>query len=319
MTTLERHFFRPEFFVESFRKFVVTIMSSEKAHKPWVDGVAGGLSSMLTKTLMTPIQRVVVMKQLGEHKGMSSLALVKMIKANEGYKGFFAGNLTTLLQRFPYSGIQLIVYGKVKFVLQDMLPDDQQGGSQMFQKFVVKCGAGGIAAIVSGAAVYPADVVKTRLQSGDPRYRHITTTIREVWRETNGPRNFYSGLRASLTQRVPDILINYGVYETVKFELEEKFGTDPTIATMAGGASAAAVAVLCTFPLDVCKRRMAMSGQGKSGKVYNSIGHCMREMYKEGGVVGMYSGAGLEAARCVPQVVMMWLLIEKLRAALNSL
>lgn len=296
--------------------------TTEKKHKAWIDGVAGGMGGTLSKTMLAPFQRVVVLKQLGEYPNKSSFQLAQMIVEKEGFiKGFWRGNLTSVLQRFPYSGFQLMLYSKIKFLIQNFFGFDgteKDSANAMFQKFVMKCGAGGIAATIAGVAVYPMDVIRVRLMSGDERYRSITKTAGAIWGETNSPRNFYKGLVPALTQRVPDILINFAVYESVKFGLEDR-GFGNVWSTIGGGGAAALTAIVFTFPFDITKRRLAMASQAKEGLKYDGMIHCLTDIYKKQGVAGLYVGAGLEAVRCVPQVIMMWFVIEEFRVLLHGL
>jgi hypothetical protein len=288
--------------------------------------VAGGVGGTAAKSLLAPVQRIVVLQQLGEHRQMRSFDLAKMIVKKEGITGFWRGNLTSIMIRFPYSGSQFVIYSKVKYFLQSLLGYD---GSERLDesrnslavnvnKFMMKCGAGGISASLAGILVYPGEVVRLRLMSGEERFTKIIPTIGHIWRETNSPRNFYRGLGASLAQRVPDIVINFSVYETVKFELISR-GFNEVLSMIAGASLAGLASIAIAYPLDVAKRRIGMSGQGKSGIVYYSVAHCLREVWKEQGLRGWYRGSVLEAARIVPQVVLMWLFIEETQAILSQL
>jgi len=330
---------------------VATTKTLEKENKWWVNGAAGGIGGCFSKTLLCPMQRIVVLRQLGQpqHKGLSTMQLARVIQQEEGgglrgVKAFWRGNLTSILQRFPYSGIQLMVYDRCKHIMMRALEGAGEAGAgaskvtaapaaaavaasssvadrtlgDHLRGVLVKAAAGGLAASISGTAVYPIEVVRTRLMSGDPRYRRITTTAAAIWGEASGPRNFYRGLGASLVQRIPDILINFAVYESVKFELERRgYGLAPCI--VMGGTAAALTAVACTFPLDVCKRRLAMAGKQAGGVTYNGTAHCLSHILRHEGPKALYAGAGMEAARCVPQVVLMWFAIDLCREVLNRI
>ncbi|ESL11183.1 mitochondrial carrier protein [Trypanosoma rangeli SC58] len=300
--------------------------SSEKKHAPWVNAVAGGLGGAAAKSLLSPFQRVVVMQQLGDHKEFSTWQLVRHIKEQDGWKGFWKGNLTSMILRVPYSGIQFVLYSQMKFFFQDVceryarLRHGPAAGthrrSETLELFFMKCGAGGISATISGVAVYPGEVVRLRLMSGERKFNGIFSTIRCIYSETNSLRNFYRGLGASLIQRVPDLLISFATYETIKYRLIEKefLSSHPSskniVATVVGGGAAALASILVAFPLDVAKRRIGMSGQGKSRVVYAGVRDCLRHVYAQEGIRGWYAGARVEAIRCVPQVVLMWFFIE---------
>jgi hypothetical protein len=296
-----------------------TTRDLEKKHPKWVDGVAGGMGGVLSKTLLCPLQRVIVLKQLGESPHLTSWGLAQKVMAEgDGLKAFWRGNLTSVLQRFPYSGSQLIVYDFVKHFFQDLAGlNDGAAEDTMFAKFIMKAGAGGTAAVVSGSMVYPMEVIRTRIMSGDKRYRTIFGTTKQIWAETNSPKHFYKGLTTSLMQRVPDILINFAVYESIKFRMEAD-GFSKPLCIMAGSSAAALTAIAFTFPLDVCKRRIAMAGQGMDKTVYKGFIHCATTMLKKDGPTVFYRGAGLESVRCVPQVALMWFTIEYFRTVLTK-
>lgn len=307
----------------------MSVAATEKENKAWVNGVAGGLGSAMSKTLMSPIQRLGVLRQLG-HKGHISELVHKVIDeermagVQEGgakprlqaqhFKGFFRGNLTSILQRFPYSGIQLMVYDRLKFAIAESL-GVEKGDVSSTKAVASKAMASACAGAISGSATYPLEVIRSRLMSGDKRCRGFFSTI-SVVNEEKGIPGFYKGLSASLVQRVPDIVINLTVYESVKFSLGKQ-GYSDKVCVFAGGSAAALTAIAITFPLDVIKRRVAV---GKSGMhSYNSPLHCATEVLKHEGPAAFYRGATLEAARCVPQVVLMWAAIEYFRSLLNSL
>ncbi|KPI89159.1 putative mitochondrial carrier protein [Leptomonas seymouri] len=320
--------------------------SSEKKYAPWVDVVAGGCGGALAKSLLSPFQRIVVLQQLGQHKGYSIAQLARHIYHQDGLKGFWRGNLTSMVIRVPYSGIQFLLYSQCKFFLQDWLDSrhhqraakhaaDPDSGAksimesrqvELMEKFIMKCGAGGVSATIAGAAVYPGEVVRLRLMSGEKEFTGIAHTCRLIYRETNSLRNFYRGLGASLMQRVPDILISFATYETVKYAvldnpnppfLKENFTARNLLATILGGSAAAVASILVTFPLDVAKRRIGMSGKSPDKVVYTGVSDCLRKIHAKEGIRGLYAGSFVEAVRCVPQVILMWMFIESIQKHLS--
>lgn len=311
--------------------------SSEKKHAAWVDVVAGGFGGALAKSLLSPFQRIVVLQQLGQHKTYGVAQLARHIYAQDGLKGFWRGNLTSMVIRVPYSGIQFLLYSQCKFFLQDWLESRrrhraEQGGAadsrnvELAEKFIMKCGAGGISATIAGAAVYPGEVVRLRLMSGEKEFHGIANTCRLVYRETNSLRNFYRGLGASLMQRVPDILVSFATYETVKYAVldsanppffAENYTARNLLATILGGSSAAIASILVAFPLDVAKRRIGMSGMSSDKVVYTGVADCLRKIYAKEGIRGWYAGSLVEAVRCVPQVILMWMFIESIQKQLS--
>lgn len=315
-------------------------INSEQRHAAWVDVIAGGFGGALAKSLLSPFQRIVVLQQLGQHTGLGVGGLARYIYQHEGPKGFWRGNLTSMLIRVPYSGVQFVLYAKMKFFLQDWLDRKRvervarcgesladTRGVETMEKFILKCGAGGVSAAIAGAAVYPGEVVRLRLMSGEKQFHGIVNTCRLIFQETHSMRNFYRGLGASLMQKVPDILVSFATYETVKYSLLDS--PDPilfrdnrnarnVLATIVGGALAALASIAVSFPLDVAKRRIGMSGTGKDKVMYTSVGDCLRKIYQREGIRGWYAGSAMEMVRCVPQVVLMWFFIEGIQCSLSG-
>lgn len=326
---------------------------SEKQYPAWVDVIAGGTGGALAKSLLAPFQRIVVLRQLGEHTNKNAVALCRHLYHSEGgLRSFWAGNLTSMVIRVPYSGVQFLLYTQLKFFFQNRFMNSKKGSDggaknrseELIEKFVLKCGAGGISAAVAGSLVYPGEVIRLRLMSGSAKYtnKSLLQVARLIYNETHSLRNFYKGLGASLAQRVPDILISFATYETVKYGIVDSpalkasscyyFNDDKSrnlLSTIVGGCAAAVASVVFTYPLDVAKRRIGMAGQGSGsaahgsgsggGRVYHSIFECLHDVYtKEGMRRGLYAGAALEAGRCIPQVVLMWLFIEGIQKSLLS-
>lgn len=195
------------------------------------------------------------------------------------------------------------------------------------EKFMLKCGAGGISATVAGVVVYPGEVVRLRLMSGERQFKGIAHTCKLIYCETHSMRNFYRGLGASLLQRVPDMLINFATYETVKYSIldsphahvcKENYALRNFWATILGGSAAALASIAVVFPLDVAKRRIGMAGQSADKMVYTGVLDCLCRIYRNEGVAGWYAGAKIEAVRCVPQVVLMWFFIEGIQKYLTT-
>lgn len=321
-----------------------------QTHRVWVNAVSGATGSVMAKSCLAPIQRIVVLQQLGDNSHLSAIQIARKIIHEEGIaKGFWRGNLTSALQRIPYGGLQLAVYDTCKGLVMNLTGEtaalhhtaegktvekkNQDGTTttvtvtpakkekkhldQHLKGLFSKAVAGGLSAGIAGSMVYPLEVIRTRLMSGDERYRSMLGTANHIWHETNGPRNFFRGLNASLIQRVPDILLNFVVFETFKFEMLDR-GYSDVSCIIVGGAAAALTSIAFTFPLDIAKRRIAMAKQLKSGVQYRGTLDALSKIFVADGVRGLYAGAKLDCVRCVPQVIMMWFFIEKTREFLND-
>lgn len=71
--------------------------------------------------------------------------------------------------------------------------------------------AGGIAGIAAWCSTYPADVVKTRMQSDPQKYRHTLDCFRECFR-VEGLRGLYRGLTPTLLRAFPSNAATFMAY-----------------------------------------------------------------------------------------------------------
>jgi len=284
----------------------------EKESKAVVNFLAGGIGNSFAKSMMSPLSRIVVVMQL-DPDAKKVFPTVKKILAKEGLKGFFRGNLTMIVHRFPYSGIQLLTYDGIKHRVKDTFGFEESN-------FAMKSIAGGASGSIATAVCYPLDVVRTRLMAPNSTYRGIAPTLMRVVRE-EGALGMYKGIFPTLLQRIPDLCIHFAVYETAKFELVRRF--EPTLGwqgcTIGASCVAGLASVTVTLPLDVIRRRMIMDGAAGAAKQYKSMFHCGAQAFKTGGIAGLYRGYTVELSRVVPQVCFSWFSIELLRESLGPL
>lgn len=146
--------------------------------------VAGGLAGMVAKSFVAPIDRIKIMYQItSAHfriRDVPDVAL-KIIK-EEGFTALWKGNTATLIRVFPYSGIQFMVFDRVKthFLTKDegneakqhwLLADQdtprrsmtkratRSGGLTPFESLI----SGMTAGAVSVMATYPLDLTRAQL------------------------------------------------------------------------------------------------------------------------------------------------------------
>lgn len=165
---------------------------------------------------------------------------------------------------------------------------------------------GGIAGGVGAFAVYPIDLVKTRLQNqrsnvvGEVMYRNAADCIKKVYANEGGFRAFYRGVLPQLVGVAPEKAIKITVNEAVR-----KHFTDPETGRiklqwefLAGGA-AGGCQVAVTNPLEIVKIRLQMAGEmarAEGHQVKTGALHIIKQL----GVVGLYKGAGACLWRDIP-------------------
>ncbi|KAK7495609.1 hypothetical protein BaRGS_00013056, partial [Batillaria attramentaria] len=131
---------------------------------------------------------------------------------------------------------------------------------------------GALAGATGATAVYPIDLVKTRLQNqrtgsyvGELMYKNSLDCAKKVIRH-EGIRGLYRGLAPQLVGVAPEKAIKLTMNDLMRDKLMRKDGTLPLWAEMVAGGTAGASQVMFTNPLEIVKIRLQVAGEivGKS-------------------------------------------------------
>ncbi|KAK9456104.1 mitochondrial carrier domain-containing protein [Dipodascopsis uninucleata] len=162
--------------------------------------------------------------------------------------------------------------------------------------------AGATAGVISGLAVCPLDVVKTKLQAQggltklgilhDKYYDGLLGTVKTIWR-TEGVKGFYRGVVPITFGYLPTWMVYFSVYERCKTNFSSMtsleshpFGTHIVSALIAGGCS-----TTVTNPIWVVKTRLMTQNSNTSWHYKGTI-DAFRTMYKKEGIISFYAGLG---------------------------
>lgn len=167
---------------------------------------------------------------------------------------------------------------------------------------------GGIAGGIGAFAVYPIDLVKTRLQNqrsnvvGEVMYRNAFDCVKKVYANEGGVRAFYRGVLPQLVGVAPEKAIKITVNELVRKKLTDpETGRIPLWGEILAGGAAGGCQVSVTNPLEIVKIRLQMAGEmarQEGGAAPRGALHVIKQL----GVVGLYKGAAACLWRDVPFV-----------------
>lgn len=138
-----------------------------------------------------------------------------------GLLGFFRGLPLGLVGMFPYAAIDLTTFEYLKraLVARQARLDHCHEEDVTLNNFLTGA-IGAFSGGLSASAVYPLNVLRTRMQAQDTVLHPATyTSIADVARKTlatEGPRGFYKGLTPNLLKVAPAVSISYVVYENSK-------------------------------------------------------------------------------------------------------
>ncbi|KAJ7391073.1 hypothetical protein OS493_020091 [Desmophyllum pertusum] len=163
-------------------------------------------------------------------------------------------------------------------------------------------GVGSVAGAAGATAVYPIDLVKTRMQnqravlSNERLYTNSFDCFLKVIRN-EGPVGLYRGLLPQIVGVAPEKAIKLTTNDLVRDVFRDKDGfISLPFEIMAGGCGGAAQ-VLFTNPLEIVKIRLQVAGEvGATGKHKVTAMRVIREL----GLSGLYKGARACFLRDIP-------------------
>ncbi|XP_011335783.1 calcium-binding mitochondrial carrier protein Aralar1 isoform X5 [Ooceraea biroi] len=160
---------------------------------------------------------------------------------------------------------------------------------------------GSIGGAVGATAVYPIDLVKTRMQNqrtgsfiGELMYRNSIDCLQKVIRH-EGFFGLYRGLMPQLMGVAPEKAIKLTVNDFVRDKFMDKNGNLPMYGEIMSGACAGASQVIFTNPLEIVKIRLQVAGEIAGGSKVRAWA-----VVKELGLFGLYKGARACFLRDVP-------------------
>lgn len=158
-------------------------------------------------------------------------------------------------------------------------------------RYSIKLGSGAIAGIVGATAVFPLDLVKTRLQVSPIKQSPIEIASQII--RTRGIFGLYSGLTANLIGITPEkaikLVANDGLREI--FAEYSGFSTNnlPNIYGALAGGGAGLAQFIVTCPMEIVKIKMQLPDSKK-----------LFEVAQELGFRGMYRGGAATLLRDIP-------------------
>ncbi|XP_041752530.1 calcium-binding mitochondrial carrier protein Aralar1 isoform X2 [Coregonus clupeaformis] len=161
---------------------------------------------------------------------------------------------------------------------------------------------GSIAGATGATAVYPIDLVKTRMQNqrstgsfvGELMYKNSFDCAKKVLRY-EGFFGFYRGLLPQLIGVAPEKAIKLTMNDFVRDKFTGKDDTIPFAAEVLAGACAGGSQVIFTNPLEIVKIRLQVAGEIITGPRISALG-----VIRDLGLFGLYKGAKACLLRDIP-------------------
>lgn len=278
--------------------------------------IAGGIAGAASRTATAPLDRLKVILQVQKTNAHIGPAIKKILKEG-GFLGFFRGNGINVVKVAPESAIKFYVYEMLKSVIGDFKGEDK-GDIGAAGRLL----AGGMAGAVAQTAIYPLDLVKTRLQTyacEGGKVPKLTKLTKDIWVQ-EGPRAFYKGLLPSLLGIIPYAGIDLAAYETLKdmsktYILHNSSEPGPLFQLGCGTISGAAGAT-CVYPLQVIRTRM-QAQQSSSADAYKGMSDVFWRTLREEGYRGFYKGLFPNLLKVVPAASITYMVYETMKKSLD--
>ena len=242
---------------------------------------AGAAAGALGKTITAPLDRVKLLLQtsggfetgaiaaatrsssslssltsVGQRRAHSVSRVVDALSAigkQEGFAGYWKGNLPQILKVIPYSATQLCAY---EFFKKALTPKEgrEEGAPPRPLSVKRRLAAGAAAGMVATLATHPLDTLRLRM-AVDPAATSLPAAVKLlIASEGGGLRAFYRGLGASVAGIAP-----YMAIELSTFDLLAGAGAGSApLPPFARGLMAAGLATALCYPLDTARRRVQL-------------------------------------------------------------
>lgn len=175
--------------------------------KVWRHLAAGGVAGAVSRTFTAPLDRIKIFLQVQSSKATIGDSFRYMLKEG-GAASFWRGNGINVIKIAPESAIKFAAYEQIK----QLIRQNENRPMAIYERFAAGACAGGI----SQTAIYPLEVLKTRLalrKTG--QYKSIVDAAMQIYRN-EGVKSFYRGYAPNLLGIIPYAGIDLAVYETLK-------------------------------------------------------------------------------------------------------
>ncbi|KAF9920922.1 hypothetical protein FBU30_009118 [Linnemannia zychae] len=284
--------------------------------------VAGGAAGAVSRTIVSPLERMKILFQVQGPEPANYQGVIPTLRkmwAEEGFIGFMRGNGTNVIRIVPYSAVQFASYEQFKRLLMDPAKQDLDTPRRLT--------AGALAGLTSVAFTYPLDIVRTRLSIQSAQMANtkeaqgalpgIWKTMVIIYKNGGGMVGLYRGLGPTLTGVAPYVALNFQAYEVLRAYLTPPGEVAPSVAMkLVCGAVAGSFAQTVTYPLDVLRRRMQVTGMEAVSYKYSSTWDGVKKIIKQEGVRGLYKGMVPNYLKVAPAISISFVVYEQCKQIL---
>jgi solute carrier family 25 (adenine nucleotide translocator) protein 4/5/6/31 len=288
-------------------------MANEKkggATQILTDLAIGGISGAITKTAMSPIERVKLLMQTQDsNKDVISGKVQRYtgigdcfsrVRSEQGIAAFWRGNLVNCIRYAPQQGSALAFNDAIK----SLFPKYNQK-THFWQSFGANLFSGGLAGGIANTICYPFDFARTRLASdvgsGKKTFNGIGDCIMKTVR-SQGITGLYRGWSITVAGAFVYRAGQLGTFAQIMAmnPYTEDKGLTGMLAAFVAAQVARNAVMPFNYPFDTVRRRVMLeSEKPPAERVYKGSFDCAKQVMAKEGLKGMYKGMIPELARGV--------------------
>ncbi|KAG5891923.1 hypothetical protein JTB14_030070 [Gonioctena quinquepunctata] len=271
----------------------------------WRHLAAGGIAGAVSRTCTAPLDRLKVFLQVQPSKQKIRDCFNCMVKEG-GVSGLWRGNGINVLKIAPESALKFAAYEQIKRLIKG----DSANALSIYERFIAGALAGGI----SQSAIYPLEVLKTRLalrKTG--QYKSIADAAYKIY-VGEGLMSFYRGYIPNILGIIPYAGIDLAVYETLKkkYFMTHLSNEQPSFwMLLACGSASSTLGQMCSYPLALIRTRLqAQVIHPSIDPASTTMTGMFRTIIAKEGVVGLYRGITPNFIKVMPAVSISYVVYE---------
>lgn len=278
-----------------------------------------GTECLQTNTMLSDLKRAVAgsepvcSSECNRYKG--TMDVFYKVTRQEGFGRLWRGTNASLALAVPTVGIYLPCYDIFRNFMEDFTARNAP-----FLTPYVPLVAGSVARSLACVTCYPVELARTRMQAfketqNAAKPLGVLKTLIEVAnpvRSTNNNQKFqnyrilWTGLGAQLVRDVPFSAICWSTLEPIRRGILTLMDDEARAASVLGanfsaGFVAGTLAAAATCPLDVARTRRQIE-KDPTRALNMTTRQTLREIWRDGGLKGLFTGIGPRVARAGPSV-----------------
>ncbi|XP_018573454.1 calcium-binding mitochondrial carrier protein SCaMC-2 isoform X1 [Anoplophora glabripennis] len=271
----------------------------------WRHLAAGGIAGAVSRTCTAPLDRLKVFLQVQPSKQRIGDCFSYMLKEG-GVTSLWRGNGINVLKIAPESALKFAAYEQIKRLIKG----DSKETLSIYERFCAGALAGGI----SQTAIYPLEVLKTRLalrKTG--QYKSIADAAYKIY-VGEGLMSFYRGYIPNILGIIPYAGIDLAVYETLKkkyFKTHSSNEQPSFWMLLACGSASSTMGQMCSYPLALIRTRLqAQVIHPAMDPATVTMTGVFRTIIEKEGFLGLYRGITPNFIKVMPAVSISYVVYE---------